>query len=141
MNLNQPRNKVPGYKLTNHFLDVSQLKQRVQMLNKPTSPRRMLWRYALVLPVAGLLLMCTQTEKDVNQVVKDATPLYVVDGVKMGKDFSSNTLNPNNIESINVLKGSSAQATYGAEGANGVIEVITKTGKQDDSNSAKPAQK
>lgn len=40
------------------------------MLTKPTSPKSALWRYALVLPVAGVLLMCTQAEKDMDQLVK-----------------------------------------------------------------------
>ncbi len=66
----KPRPSVPGYELTNTFLNVSQLKLRVQMLTKPTSPRSALLRYALVLPVVGLLLMCTQVEKDMDQVVK-----------------------------------------------------------------------
>jgi TonB family protein len=73
MNLNhQPRPKttVPGYELTNAFFHISQLKQRIQMLTKPGSPRRALWRYALVLPIAGALLMCTQVEKEMDQVVK-----------------------------------------------------------------------
>ncbi len=62
--------KVPGYELTNSFFHISQLKQRIQMLTKPGSPRRALWRYALVLPLAGVLLMCTQLEKEMDQVVK-----------------------------------------------------------------------
>lgn len=70
---NQPNpssTKVPGYELTNPFFHISQLKQRIQMLTKPGSPRHALWRYALVLPLAGVLLMCTQVEKEMDQVVK-----------------------------------------------------------------------
>ena len=52
-------------------------------------------------------------------------PLYVVDGVAM-EDFS--LANPNDIESIEVLKDASAAAIYGARGANGVILVTTKRG-------------
>lgn len=66
----RPNTKVPGYELTNSFFQISQLKQRIQMLTKPTSPRRALWRYALVLPLAIALLMCTQMEKEMDQVVK-----------------------------------------------------------------------
>ena len=54
-----------------------------------------------------------------------ASPLYIVDGVAMS-DF--NYLNPNDIESIEVLKDASAAAIYGARGANGVIMVTTKRG-------------
>ncbi len=66
----RPNTKVPGYELTNSFFHISQLKQRIQMLTKPDSPRRALWRYAFVLPIAGVLLMCTQMEKEMDQVVK-----------------------------------------------------------------------
>ena len=66
----QPNTKVPGYELINSFFHPSQLKQRIQMLTKPNSPRRALWRYALVLPLVGVLLMCTQVEKEMDQVVR-----------------------------------------------------------------------
>ncbi|MFV0419980.1 MAG: TonB-dependent receptor [Dysgonomonas sp.] len=60
-----------------------------------------------------------------------ASPLYVVDGVVMS---NFQFLNPNDIESIEVLKDASSSAIYGARGANGVILVTTKrggnTGKQ-----------
>ena len=54
-------------------------------------------------------------------------PLYVVDGVVM-EDFY--LVNPNDIESMEVLKDASATAIYGARGANGVIMVTTKRGKK-----------
>ena len=55
-------------------------------------------------------------------------PLYVVDGVVME---SFDLVNPNDIESMEVLKDASAAAIYGARGANGVIMVTTKRGKKD----------
>lgn len=54
-------------------------------------------------------------------------PLYVVDGVVMN-NFSLS--NPNDIESMEVLKDASATAIYGARGANGVILITTKRGLQ-----------
>ncbi|MEN5056109.1 TonB-dependent receptor plug domain-containing protein [Sphingobacterium kitahiroshimense] len=57
-----------------------------------------------------------------------SNPLYVVDGVVM-EDFQ--LLNPNDIESIEVLKDASSAAIYGARGANGVILVTTKRGNKD----------
>lgn len=56
----------------------------------------------------------------------DTDPLYVVDGVAMqdGIEF----MNPNDIESIEVLKDASATAIYGSRGANGVILVTTNRG-------------
>ena len=71
-------------------------------------------------------------------------PLYVVDGVPITNeqnrsgndindqvDFGSgiNALNPDDIESMTVLKGAAATALYGSRAANGVIMVTTKTGK------------
>ncbi|MFT4019060.1 MAG: TonB-dependent receptor, partial [Agriterribacter sp.] len=53
-------------------------------------------------------------------------PLYVVDGVA-GVD--GNSINPNDIASIEVLKDASSTAIYGARGANGVIMVTTKRGR------------
>lgn len=53
-------------------------------------------------------------------------PLWVIDGVLVGS--SSNNLNPNDIESISVLKDAASTAIYGSEGANGVIVVTTKKG-------------
>jgi TonB-linked SusC/RagA family outer membrane protein len=53
-------------------------------------------------------------------------PLYVIDGVA-GGDISN--INPNDIESIDVLKDAASAAIFGAQGANGVILVTTKQGK------------
>jgi len=53
-------------------------------------------------------------------------PLYVVDGVPLTQAFFRN-LNPNDIETVTVLKDASATAIYGNRGANGVILITTKT--------------
>ena len=57
------------------------------------------------------------------------SPLYVVDGVPLMSASAIETLNPRDIESIDVLKDASATAIYGSRGANGVIIVTTKQGK------------
>ena len=54
-------------------------------------------------------------------------PLYVIDGIPISGGL--NDINPNDIESIDVLKDASATAIYGSRGANGVIIVTTKRGK------------
>lgn len=54
-------------------------------------------------------------------------PLYVVDGVQT-RDIS--LINPNDIESMEVLKDASTAAIYGSSGANGVILITTKKGKE-----------
>lgn len=62
--------------------------------------------------------------------IGNSEPLYVIDGAPMfgGSDLLAN-INPEDIESIEVLKGASASALYGSRAANGVILVITKKGK------------
>lgn len=54
-------------------------------------------------------------------------PLYIVDGVPITGDIS--VVNPNDIQSMEVLKDASATAIYGARGANGIIIVTTKRGR------------
>lgn len=55
-------------------------------------------------------------------------PLYVVDGiVRSSRDFSQ--MDPNEIESVNILKDASSAAIFGVKGANGVVLVTTKRGK------------
>ncbi|MDD3724472.1 MAG: TonB-dependent receptor [Bacteroidales bacterium] len=56
------------------------------------------------------------------------TPLYVVDGVPY--DGAINAINPNDIESMTIIKDASAGALYGARGANGVVMITTKKGKE-----------
>ena len=63
-----------------------------------------------------------------GSISTDLTPLYVVDGQPM-EESSVNTINPIDIENIEVLKDASATAIYGSRGANGVILITTKKGK------------
>lgn len=60
-----------------------------------------------------------------------SNPLYVVDGVPMDDDFDLVTLNPQDIESIEVLKDASSSAIYGSRGANGVVIITSKKGVDD----------
>jgi TonB-dependent starch-binding outer membrane protein SusC len=77
--------------------------------------------------------------RDFNQFAGVSTPLVLVDGVQQpnvdydptggtGTNFLTG-INPNDIESIDVLKDAGATAIYGSRGANGVILVTTKKGK------------
>ncbi len=61
--------------------------------------------------------------------INNASPLYIIDGVPSGPGSS---LNPNDIESISVLKDASSAAIYGTRGANGVILITTKRGRLGD---------
>ena len=66
--------------------------------------------------------------RGISTINASASPLYVVDGVVMS---NFELLNPNDIESIEVLKDASATAVYGSRGANGVLLVTTKNPDKD----------
>ncbi len=79
-----------------------------------------------------------------NSTIDGNRPLYVVDGMVMGGEVSTryagtvlplgsisplNSINPNDIESVEILKDADATAIYGSRGANGVILITTRKGK------------
>ncbi|MBL7860121.1 MAG: SusC/RagA family TonB-linked outer membrane protein [Cyclobacteriaceae bacterium] len=87
--------------------------------------------------------------RGISSLTGDTQPLWVVDGVPINtqsNDISSSFLDgqvaptrfldidPNNIESISILRGLSATTTYGSQGRNGVILVSTKTGAKSKQN-------
>ena len=63
-----------------------------------------------------------------GSITQDNTPLYVVDGIQVENALS--VLAPQDIASIDVLKDASATAIYGARGANGVVIITTKGGRE-----------
>ncbi len=75
--------------------------------------------------------------RGVGSIAAGSDPLYVVDGVQINStnnsSFTSNNplafLNPNDIESIEILKDAAAASIYGSQAANGVVLVTTKRGK------------
>ncbi|GAB3332556.1 TonB-dependent receptor [Larkinella ripae] len=70
-----------------------------------------------------------------NSINGNSEPLYVVDGIQISNgggitDVSPlSTINPNDIESVEILKDASASAIYGSRAANGVVLITTKRGK------------
>src|SRR5437867_3362208 len=77
-----------------------------------------------------------------NSLTANSEPLYVVDGIPAEQGSSSSdpksnplmSIDPNAIESIDVLKDASAKAIYGARGANGVVLITTKRGRSGESH-------
>lgn len=63
-----------------------------------------------------------------GSITQDNSPLYVIDGFPL-ENANANSIDPADIESIDVLKDASATARYGARGSNGVILITTKRGK------------
>lgn len=61
--------------------------------------------------------------------INNNEPLYVIDGVPVQNESNINFLNPNDIESIQVLKDAASASIYGSRAANGVIVITTKKGK------------
>lgn len=63
-----------------------------------------------------------------NSITQSNAPLYVIDGFPV-ENPNNNMFNPDDLESIEILKDASATAIYGARGANGVVIITTKKGK------------
>lgn len=66
--------------------------------------------------------------RGVNTIQSGSQPMILVDGVEM-KSSSLSTLDLNAIDRVEVVQGASAATIYGAQGANGVIQIFTKRGK------------
>ncbi|MDQ0108653.1 TonB-linked outer membrane protein, SusC/RagA family [Chitinophaga terrae (ex Kim and Jung 2007)] len=70
-----------------------------------------------------------------NSINGSSEPLYIIDGIQISNSGGVNdvsplsTINPNDIESVEILKDASSTAIYGARGANGVVLITTKRGK------------
>lgn len=67
--------------------------------------------------------------RGVNSIFSGTTPLYLLDGVPIS---NINLINPNDIQSVEVLKDVSSTSLYGVRGANGVIKITTKKGSDSD---------
>lgn len=88
----------------------------------------------------GLQIMSTSGEpsasasfqiRGVNSINAGVSPLFILDGIAISEnDFSA--INPNDIESISVLKDASSTSIYGARAANGVVVITTKRGRMSD---------
>ncbi len=70
--------------------------------------------------------------RGIGSINENAEPLIVIDGMPTADENILTTLNPNDVESMQVLKDASATAIYGARGANGVIIITTKRGSASD---------
>lgn len=73
-------------------------------------------------PQAGFTMRIRGT----SSITSGSDPLYIIDGVQT---YSTNDINPSDIESFTVLKDASSAAIYGSSGANGVVLITTKRGK------------
>ncbi|MDD3322920.1 MAG: SusC/RagA family TonB-linked outer membrane protein [Paludibacter sp.] len=69
--------------------------------------------------------------RGIRSLTGNNNPMLLLDGVPVALSFLS-SINPNDIQSVNVLKGTSAAAIYGPDARNGVIVVTTKIGTKDE---------
>jgi hypothetical protein len=136
--------------ITNHF-NLSNLKTRIIMMNKNQSSRYGLAAYALVIPLILLCMVFSYAfaqDKPIMDTVKSFTKLQltnvqqkpektpdkaliILDGKVIDK-AKMDAMNPDDIYSVNVLKGKDATDTYGKKGKNGVVLITSKkpgTGK------------
>lgn len=131
--------------LVNNFNFLS-LKNRIAMMNKKQSSALQIAKYVLLLPlVITLALVFTiskgQIEKstvgsagiaaasaNVTVTAQEPEPIYYVDGEEVGKGGLS-TIEPGNIDNVQVLKGESATKVFGAKGDQGVVVITTKENK------------
>ena len=78
--------------------------------------------------------------RGISSIERNSQPLIVIDGIPMSNDVRGdsndfaqqsrlNDINPNDIESLTVLKGASAAALWGTQAMGGVIQITTKSGK------------
>ncbi|MDT0686932.1 TonB-dependent receptor plug domain-containing protein [Autumnicola psychrophila] len=132
--------------LTNHFYQ-SFIKKRIVMLNKKQDNKPKMWKISLILPVLMLFMFFfnVKTEAQILQKEENSSekssetqtldsstheenkesPLYVLNGAPSKKAIID-TIHPENIEKVDVLKGAKATALYGFSGRNGVVLISTK---------------
>src|SRR5688572_12148768 len=91
---------------------------------------------ALAGRLAGVQVTGTEGSPDAAAVIRvrgggsitqDNSPLYIIDGIQV--EDALNVISPQDIASVDVLKDASATAIYGARGANGVVIITTKNGR------------
>lgn len=72
-------------------------------------------------PSANIVIRGTET------LTLTSDPLFVINGVKIGRDFArvSSMVDMTQVQKIRVLRGIEASVSYGSEGGNGVIEIVT----------------
>lgn len=70
--------------------------------------------------------------RGIGTLTAGTNPLIVVDGFPLSEGSSLNSINPNDIESLDILKDAASAAIYGSRAANGVILITTKKGKNEE---------
>ena len=109
---------------------ISSVKAKELNLTTPTLGQALVGKVAgvQISQVSGAPYMGTKIRvRGVGSVNASSDPLYVVDGYPAGTDIF---INPNDIESIDILKDAASAAIYGSRAAGGVVLITTKRGKE-----------
>ncbi|MEG1634855.1 MAG: M56 family metallopeptidase [Rikenellaceae bacterium] len=117
-----------------NYFNVSQLKNRIIMMNRKKTSQKAILKYALLLPALMLLSLTNNAQtKEKNDAQKillrmsdvEKKPLIIVDGKEV--EFGAfEKIDPKTVKSISVLKDSTSVLVYGDKGKNGVVLVETK---------------
>jgi TonB-dependent SusC/RagA subfamily outer membrane receptor len=109
---------------------ISSVKAKELNLTTPTVGQALVGKVAgvQISQVSGAPYVSTKIRvRGVGSINASSDPLYVVDGYPVGNDLF---INPNDIESIDILKDAASAAIYGSRAAGGVVLITTKRGKE-----------
>lgn len=109
---------------------ISSVKAKELNLSTPTVGQALVGKVAgvQVSQVSGAPYVSTKIRvRGVGSINASSDPLYVVDGYPVGNDLF---INPNDIESIDILKDAASAAIYGSRASGGVVLITTKRGKE-----------
>ncbi|KAA2244905.1 TonB-dependent receptor [Chitinophaga agrisoli] len=109
---------------------ISSVKAKELNLTTPTVGQALVGKVAgvQVSQVSGAPYVSTKIRvRGVGSVNASSDPLYVIDGYPVGNDIY---INPNDIETIDILKDAASAAIYGSRAAGGVVMITTKHGKE-----------
>ena len=109
---------------------ISSVKAKELNLSTPTVGQALVGKVAgvQVSQVSGAPYVTTKIRvRGVGSINASSDPLYVVDGYPVGNDLF---INPNDIESIDILKDAASAAIYGSRASGGVVLITTKRGKE-----------
>jgi len=127
--------KVENISFVNQFCKKSFIKKRIIMIAKNKSQKMKQLKYLMLVPLLGSMFLYSSCET--NEIMlkegdneelsfsKNAEPLVFVDGEEVSIEYVNN-LNPNQIYSMNVLKGMESIIKYGEKAKNGVVEIVLK---------------
>lgn len=119
LNLSTGSNQLAGV----NYFNTNLLKKRIRMINKTKSPRWYGLKNSMILiSIVAIVALTATFETEVVAQNTDSEPMVVING-KKSDNKTLQSINPENIKVIQVLKDSTAISKYGPDGKHGIIEV------------------